>query len=145
MIRKTILALLSGALMAAPAAGIPFSRVENRGGQPWMLKMGGYVAGTIHIREAGGRAEQAVLKTEGESFRLEAGRTVEVAILPNRNGLALQVSFSALEGGAPGASIFVSQGSPKYGPTININDSQKVHVDKAFYGKHKDGAFVRID
>lgn len=143
--RRALLALVAGALLAAPVAEMPFSRVENRAAQPWMLQMGGYVAGSIHIREAGGRSVQVVLTTTGEGYRIEAGKAVEVAILPNRNGLALQVSFAAVEGPGPGASIFVSQGSAKYGPTLNVNDSQKVHVDKAFYGKHKAGTFVRID
>jgi hypothetical protein len=124
------------------------SRVENHTQQTWKVSVGSWAAGMIRIREAGSRIELASLKGEGEGYLLEAGKAVEMEILPTKKCLALQVRFAMVampSGGVSGASIFVSQGNPGDQHTLNINDSPVVHVDKAFYGKPREGTFVRIN
>jgi hypothetical protein len=132
-------------LLAAPVqADTPFSRVENRASQPYLVSMGSYVSGRIQIREAGGRADLASLKAEGDQFRLEPGKAVDMAILPTKNGLALQVRFSTVAGTGIASSVYVSQGKPKDKHTLNINEGPSVHLEKGFYGQSRDGAFVVI-
>ena len=137
--------LFSSVLLAGPVqADTPYSRVENRASQPYLVSMGSYVAGRIQIREAGGRTDLASLKAEGDQFRLEPGKAVDMAILPNKNGLALQVRFSTVTGSGIASSVYVSQGKPKDKHTLNINEGPSVHLEKAFYGLSRNGTFVVI-
>jgi hypothetical protein len=142
-------ALLACALLAAPAPARPLdnsvSRVENRTVQAWKLGMGAWVAGMIRIREPGGSTELASLKKEGEAYFLMPGKAVDIEILPTRNCLALQVTFSMPAGPGASASVFISQGNPGDPHTLNINPSTAVHVERAFYGQPRRGAFVHID
>jgi hypothetical protein len=143
--RIGILAFLSCTLVAGPSpVDVPASRVENRAGQTYLVIMGSYVAGRVHIREAGGRTELARLNAEGDSFRLEPGKAVDITFLPTKNGLALQVRFSTLNGSGVSSSVFVSQGLPRDKPTLNINEGPSVHLEKAFFGQSRNGAFVVI-
>jgi len=146
--RIGLVALLTCALCAGPAAartpGNPVSRVENRTVQAWKLGMGQWVAGKIRIREAGGSTELASLKDQGEAFFLMPGKAVDMEIVPTRDCLALQVIFSMPASGSS-ASVFISQGNPGDPHTLNINPSPTVHVDRAFYGQARRGAFITID
>jgi hypothetical protein len=141
--------LLACALLAGPAPARtpdnPVSRVENRTVQAWKLGMGLWVAGMIRIREAGGSTELARLKGQGETFFLMPGKAVDMEILPTRDCLALQVTFSMPAGAGSSASVFISQGNPGDPHTLNINPSPTVHVNRAFYGQARRGAFITID
>jgi hypothetical protein len=66
------------------------SRVENHTQQTWKVSVGSWAAGMIRIREAGSRIELASLKGEGEGYLLEAGKAVEMEILPTKKCLHLR-------------------------------------------------------
>jgi len=148
--RTGTLAILTCALAAglnlspAQAAEPGFSKVENKTALPWTLTMRNWVAGKVSIRKPGARAELASLKAEGETYRLDSGEAVEIAVLPVNKSLALGVTFRMTGGSMTAASIFFSQGMPKDPPTLNINATPLVHVDKASFGKAKAGTFILI-
>jgi hypothetical protein len=149
--RTGILATLAAVSLAgavpAPVRGpvdMPFSRVENRSPQAWRVGMGRWVAGEIRIQQPDGRAEIARLKREGEGFVMQAGQTVHLKVLPTRGSLALQVTFSRVDGAGVPASVFVSQGNPGDKPTLNVNEAPTVRVEKAWFGRSADGPFILI-
>jgi hypothetical protein len=140
--RIGVLALLTCSLLAGPRPA-PASRIENRTTQAWKVGLGSWVAGTVRIREAGGHTELASL--DGAGYLLKPGKSIDLEILPTRNSLALQVTFSAAGESGSSASIFISQGNPGDQPTLNINPAPAVHVNKTLYGRSREGAFVLID
>ncbi len=146
--RMDIFVILACAILGGPcpssarAADAPISRVENRTFQAWKVSVGDWTAGMVRIREAGGRAELASLRGEGEGYYLMPGKAVDLEVLPTGNCLALQITFSRPSG--PAASIFISQGNPGDPHTLDINPSPAVRVDKDFYGRAGSGAFVLI-
>jgi hypothetical protein len=148
--RTAILAILALPLLAGtppkrvrPEPG-QVSRIENKSSAAWQLGMGQRVAGEIQVRPAGSHDAPASLQKEGDTFTLVPGQAFDMKVLPTKQNLALQVTFSTV-GGSAGASIFISQGNPGDPHTLNINESKAVHVDKARYGHNRAGAFVTID
>lgn len=144
--RTALLALLVLPLLAGRPAVVTApqpSRVENHAAQACKVAMGSWVAGEIQIRPAGGTTDLARLKRQGEGYLLESGQAVDLLVLPDRNGLALQVTF-AMASGSGGGSIYISQGRPGDPHTLNINEGPELHVDKGRYGRARDGAFVLI-
>lgn len=137
-------ALVAGLCPASAADEAPFSKVENKTALPWTLTMRNFVAGRISIRKPGAKTELASLSGEGHSFRLDSGQAIEIGILPVKKSLALGVTLGMTGGSMTAASIFFSQGMPKDPPTLNINATPLVHVDKAAFGKAKSGTFILL-
>ena len=89
-------------------------------------------------------AEIVGFRGEGEAYVIEAGQAVDMAVLPTRECLALQVVLSRVDGAGTAASIYISQGNPGDPHTLNINEAPSVQVDRTRYGRPEAGAFVRI-
>jgi hypothetical protein len=142
--RTGALVILACSLLAAQRPPGPASRVENRTPQAWKLAMGRWVAGTVQVRPGGRRVAPASLKAEGDAYLLAPGAAVEIKVLPDRNGLALQVVFMPVSAPGAGASIFISQGLPADPPTLNINPNPTVRIERDRYGHAADGPFVLI-
>jgi hypothetical protein len=147
--RTAILALLALPLLAGtpppqvhPGLG-QISRIENHSNETWQLGMGVRVAGAIQVRPAGSHDLPASLEKEGDTYPLAPGKAFDMKVLPTRNNLALQVTFTGA--GGAGASVYISQGNPGDPHTLNTNESKTVHMDKERYGKFRDGAFVTIN
>jgi hypothetical protein len=145
--RTGIFALLAVSLLAGTRpriAEVPVSRIENQAAQPWKLILGKRVAGIIRIRPTGTPAGAAKLEGEGEAYVIQPGQSVDMAVLPTRDSLALEVVFSKVDGSGSTASIYISQGNRSDPHTLNINESPSVSVDRTCYGRSGNGPFVRI-
>ena len=138
------LLLLAGPRSDPSPSQRPVSRVENQSSDGWKLAMGRWVAGEIRIREAGGDAELARLKREGEAFVLAAGKRVDLAVVPAGDSLALQLTFNRMSAAGPRSSVYLSAGEAGAVPTVIINAEPAVRVNKDFYGSPEAGPFILI-
>jgi len=143
LVTCALIAGLAPAWAARPAE-TPFSKLENKTALPWTLTLHNFVAGKVSIRKPGTLTELASLNAEGENFRIDSGQAIEIGILPVKKSLALGVTLRMTGGSVTAASIFISQGMPKDPPTLNINATPLVHVDKDAFGKAKTGTFILL-